>query len=78
MFKAINEKSRLSPESKWLLWLDFGFALSTSLSGLFLSIYLWRLTESWVVNGIYNISLFVFVVVGFIVGGWMSNSHLSS
>lgn len=72
MFKAINEKSRLSPESKLLLWLDFGFGLSTSLSGLFLSIYLWRLTESWVVNGIYNISLFVFVVVGFIVGGWMS------
>lgn len=72
MFKAINENSRLSRESKLLLWLDFGFGLSTSLSGLFLSIYLWRLTESWVVNGIYNISLFVFVVVGFIAGGWMS------
>lgn len=72
MFKTIDENSRLSPESKLLIWLDFGFAFSTSLSGLFLSIYLWRLTESWVVNGLYYISLFIFVIVGFVIGGWMS------
>ncbi|MDW7674823.1 MAG: MFS transporter, partial [Bacillota bacterium] len=67
-----GESFPLSSESKLLLWLDFGFAFSTSLSGLFLSIYLWRLTESWTVNGIYHISLFVFVVIGFILGGWIS------
>jgi YQGE family putative transporter len=72
LFKAIDATSQLSPDSKLLLWIDFGFVFSTQLSGLFLSIYLWRLTESWMVNGTYHISLFIFVVIGFITGGWLS------
>jgi YQGE family putative transporter len=68
----------MTKQSMLLLGLDFGFTFASALSGLFLSIYLWKIVDSWVINGVYNGMLFLFVFVGFWAGGWLAKktNHL--
>lgn len=67
-----SDTPKLNRTSWLLLSIDFGFAFAISLSNIFLSVYLWRLSESLIVNGSYHVFLFAFVAVGFWVGGWLS------
>ena len=70
----------MTKQSKLLLILDFGFTFASALSGIFMSIYLWKIIDSWVVNGVYNGMLFLFVFIGFWSGGWLAKktNHLIS
>lgn len=45
------------------------------MSGLFLNLYLWRLTEDLVVNALYNIITFAVTPIGFAAGGWISKKR---
>lgn len=42
------------------------------MAGLFLNLYLWRLTEDLVINGIYNIINFAMTPIGFAFGAWIA------
>lgn len=42
------------------------------MSGLFLNLYLWRLTQDLAVNGIYNIIVFILTPPAFALGGWIA------
>lgn len=41
------------------------------MSGVFLTLYLWRLTESMAINGIYYAVNYASVIFSFILGGWL-------
>lgn len=45
------------------------------MSGLFLNLYLWRLTEDLVVNGIFNIIVYGVTPFAFAVGGWIAKKR---
>lgn len=42
------------------------------MSGLFLNLYLWRLTEDLVINGIFNIIVYGMTPIAFAIGGWIA------
>ncbi|WP_367649742.1 MFS transporter [Paenibacillus sp. NEAU-GSW1] len=48
------------------------FQFGASMSGLFLNLYLWRLTEDLVINGLYNIIVYGSLPVVFAIGGWVA------
>ncbi|GGG86096.1 MFS transporter [Paenibacillus radicis (ex Gao et al. 2016)] len=48
------------------------FQFGASMSGLFLNLYLWRLTQDLAVNGLYNILLFATTPFVFAFGGWIA------
>lgn len=48
------------------------FQFGASMSGLFLNLYLWRLTQNLAVNGSYNMIVFLFTPVAFALGGWIT------
>ncbi len=48
------------------------FQFGASMSGLFLNLYLWRLTHDLTVNGFYNMIVFLFTPVAFAIGGWIT------
>jgi len=48
------------------------FQIGASMSGLFLNLYLWRLTEDLAVNAVYNIVMFATTPLAFALGGWIS------
>lgn len=45
------------------------------MSGLFLNLYLWRLTQNLVVNGVYNITVFLVTPFAFALGGWIAKKR---
>jgi YQGE family putative transporter len=63
---------RLGPEAMIALVIHGCYQFGASMSGLFLNLYLWRLTGDLAVNGVYNILVFVVTPIGFAVGGWIS------
>ncbi|OXM15472.1 MFS transporter [Paenibacillus herberti] len=48
------------------------FQFGSSMSGLFLNLYLWRLTQDLVINGLYNILVFGIAPAAFAAGGWLA------
>ena len=42
------------------------------MSGLFLNLYLWRLTENLAINGIFNLIVYGVTPIAFAVGGWIA------
>lgn len=48
------------------------FQIGASMSGLFLNLYLWRLTEDLAVNAVYNIVMYGVTPLAFAVGGWIA------
>lgn len=69
LFPPVPEEKQLSSQAKLSLFIHSSFQLGSSMSALFLNLYLWRLTESLVVNGLYNLVLygltsFVFAAAG--------------
>lgn len=63
---------RLSREAILTITIHSIFQFGASMAGLFLNLYLWRLTEDLTVNGIYTIVNFIMTPIGFAVGGWIA------
>ncbi|WP_281885426.1 MFS transporter [Paenibacillus sp. YYML68] len=68
---SIPPDKRLSNEAAVSLFIHFCFQFGASMSGVFLTLYLWRLTESLTINAIYFATSFSAMMVGFVFGGWM-------
>jgi YQGE family putative transporter len=66
---SISDERRLSSEAIITLWMQSLFIFGSVMSGTFLNLYLWRLAESLWVNGMFNITVFVFTSISFIIGG---------
>ncbi len=63
---------RLSREAILTITIHSIFQFGASMAGLFLNLYLWRLTEDLTVNGVYTIINFILTPIGFAVGGWIA------
>jgi YQGE family putative transporter len=68
----IAPERRLSREAIMTITIHSIFQFGASMAGLFLNLYLWRLTEDLAVNGIYTIISFTMTPIGFAVGGWIA------
>ncbi|XEC94153.1 MFS transporter [Paenibacillus tarimensis] len=69
---AVPPDRRLSGEAVVTLIIHGCFQFGASMSGLFLNLYLWRLTEDLMVNGIYNMVVFFMTPFAFALGGWIA------
>jgi MFS transporter, YQGE family, putative transporter len=65
-------ENKLSREARVALFIHGCFQFGASMSGLFLNLYLWRLTEDLVVNGIFNIIVYTVTPIAFAIGGWIA------
>ncbi|MCR2804840.1 MFS transporter [Paenibacillus soyae] len=72
---ALPPERRLGKDAVTSLIIHSCFQLGASMSGLFLNLYLWRLTEDLVVNALYNIISFAITPVAFAAGGWLSKKR---
>jgi YQGE family putative transporter len=68
----IPVEKRLSSDAMTTLWLQSLFTFGAVMAGTFLNLYLWRLTESLWINGMFNIINFLFTALAFIAGGKMT------
>ncbi|MBC8080251.1 MAG: MFS transporter [Gorillibacterium sp.] len=71
----VPPEQQLSRDAKMSLYIHFLFQFGASMSGVFLNLYLWRLTESLTVNGIYNIINFAVAPFSFALGGWIAKKR---
>lgn len=75
-FRSQNDgkppEKRLKGEAKLSLLIHFFFQFGASMSGVFLNLYLWRLTGDLWLNGMYNIINFVVSACGFMLGGFIA------
>jgi YQGE family putative transporter len=69
--EQVPEEKRLSRDAVISLLIHSFFQFGASMSGVFLNLYLWRLTHSLAVNGNYNMIVYILTPVGFAFGGWM-------
>ncbi|MGG4033875.1 MFS transporter [Paenibacillus cisolokensis] len=69
---AVPPERQLGREAVIALIAHGCFQLGASMSGLFLNLYLWRLTQDLVVNGMYNIVLYLVTPAAFAAGGWIA------
>ncbi|MEV5025768.1 MFS transporter [Paenibacillus sp. LPE1-1-1.1] len=74
LFKGapLSPESRLGKDAVTALVIHCCFQFGASMSGLFLNLYLWRLTQDLTVNGIYNIIVFLLTPPAFALGGWIA------
>ena len=63
---------KLSRDASATLLIHGLYQFGASMSGVFLNLYLWRLTHSLWINGMYFIIVFMLTPVGFAVAGWLS------
>jgi YQGE family putative transporter len=69
---AVDPSRRLSAEAVLAIGINSLFQFGASMAGLFLNLYLWRLTEDLAINGVYNIIVFLLTPVGFLAGAWLA------
>jgi MFS transporter, YQGE family, putative transporter len=69
---VVPPERRLGQEAKVSLLIHSFFQFGASMSGVFLNLYLWRLTESIWVNGMYNIINYAVAPFAFMLGGWLA------
>jgi len=72
---TVSPELRLGNEAVVALIIHGCFQFGASMSGLFLNLYLWRLTQDLMVNGIYNIIVFLVTPAAFAIGGWISRKR---
>lgn len=70
-----KQETPLTRDAKIALFIHGCFQFGASMSGLFLNLYLWRLTEDLRINGIYNIILYASTPFVFAVGGWLAKKY---
>ncbi|WP_028611748.1 MFS transporter [Paenibacillus harenae] len=68
-------EQRLGKDAVTALMIHCCFQFGASMSGLFLNLYLWRLTQDLVVNGVYNIVVFLVTPPAFAIGGWIAKKR---
>jgi YQGE family putative transporter len=68
----VDPSRRLSAEAVLTIGIHCLFQFGASMAGLFLNLYLWRLTEDLAVNGLYNIIVFGLTPFGFLAGAWLA------
>lgn len=68
----VPREMKLGREAVTALIIHGSFQFGASMSGLFLNLYLWRLTQDLTVNGIFNMIAFAMTPVAFAAGGWIS------
>ncbi|MCZ8513281.1 MFS transporter [Paenibacillus filicis] len=68
---SIPVERRLSKEAGVTLFIHFCFQFGASMSGVFLTLYLWRLTHSLWINGLYNIVNYAVAPLAFALGGYI-------
>jgi YQGE family putative transporter len=66
---GLPPEKRLSREAKTSLFVHGVYQFGASMSGVFLNLYLWRLTHDLTVNGSYNIVFFLVGAISFAVAG---------
>ncbi|MBD8068674.1 MFS transporter [Bacillus sp. PS06] len=59
----------MNSHQKRLLWIHGAYGLASTMAGLFLNLYLWRISNDMNVNAIYMIGTFLFGPLAFWVGG---------
>ncbi|CAG7599037.1 hypothetical protein PAESOLCIP111_00279 [Paenibacillus solanacearum] len=69
---AVPVEKRLSKEAVTSIMLHGFFQFGASMSSVFLTLYLWRLTHSLWVSGMFNIVVFLLTPVGFALAGWFA------
>jgi YQGE family putative transporter len=69
--QQVPEDKKLSRDAVISLIIHSMFQFGASMSGVFLNLYLWRLTHSLTINGTYNIIVYTIVPIAFGVGGWL-------
>lgn len=70
-----SPNERLSAQAYVALFIHGCFQFGASMSGLFLNLYLWRLTEDLVINGIFNIIVYGIIPLAFATGGWIAKKR---
>lgn len=65
-------EKRLGKDAVISLWIHSSFQFGNSMAGIFLNLYLWRLTGSLWINGMYNIINYSVTALGFVLGGWIA------
>ncbi|REE86117.1 YQGE family putative transporter [Paenibacillus taihuensis] len=68
----VPKERQLGREAIIALIIHGCFQFGASMSGLFLNLYLWRLTQDLSVNGFYNMIVFLCTPVAFALGGWVT------
>ncbi|SDW78047.1 MFS transporter [Paenibacillus sp. CF384] len=68
----VPKERELGREALVALIIHGCFQFGASMSGLFLNLYLWRLTHDLAVNGFYNMIVFLFTPIAFALGGWIT------
>ncbi|BBI33161.1 MFS transporter [Cohnella abietis] len=70
--QKVASDQQLSREARVALLIHGCFQFGASMSGLFLNLYLWRLTENLVINGIFNVIVYGMTPIAFAIGGWVA------
>lgn len=65
-------EKRLGKDAIVSLWIHSCFQFGNSMAAIFLNLYLWRLTGSLWINGMYNIISYAVTALAFILGGWLA------
>ncbi len=66
----VPPEKRLSQEAINILLIHFIFTVGLSMAGVFLNLYLWRLSENLMVNAYYHLIFFAVSWVSFGISGW--------
>jgi YQGE family putative transporter len=70
--QLVGPAKRISTHASRLLAISSLFVLANGLSNVFVTVYLWKLTSSFVQVAIYNISVYTFMLGGFILSGYLT------
>ncbi|WNR43526.1 MFS transporter [Paenibacillus roseipurpureus] len=68
---TLPAEKKLSNEAVISLVIHSIFQFGASMSGVFLNLYLWRLTHSVVINGTYSMIVYILTPIGFSIGGYL-------
>ncbi|MDQ6418535.1 MFS transporter [Paenibacillus sp. LHD-117] len=73
--EALPPERRLGKDAVTALVIHSCFQFGASMSGLFLNLYLWRLTQDLAVNALYNLIVFAITPIAFAAGGWIAKKR---
>ncbi|WP_078544555.1 MFS transporter [Litchfieldia alkalitelluris] len=65
----------MNSHQKLLLWIHGAYGLAATMAGLFLNLYLWRISNDMNVNAIFMVGTFIFGPLAFWVGGKISKKN---
>ncbi|MFX3635756.1 MAG: MFS transporter [Candidatus Pristimantibacillus sp.] len=71
----LSNERKLGKEAITALIIHGCFQIGASMSGLFLNLYLWRLTQDLAINGMYNIILYGITPFAFAAGGLIAKRY---